>query len=91
MMLSKLNSGAIDALIQSAKSNNDFLENVSARQLRKLDEHEIQEYVLRRTQMKDKIGAIFKGKSLCINKEHVKKISSIFEKMNKNFYVFVIK
>ena len=90
-MLRKLNSGAIDALIQSAKSNHDFLENVSARQLRKLEEHEIQEYVLRRTQMKDKIGAIYKGKSLCIAKEHVKKISSIFEKMNKNFYVFVIK
>ena len=90
-MLNKLNCGAIDALIQSSKSNHDFLENVSARQLRKLDDHEIQEYVLRRTQTKDKIGAIFKGKSLIIAKEHVKKISSIFEKMNKNFYVFVIK
>lgn len=41
--------------------------------------------------MKDKIGAIYRGKSLCIEREHVKKISSIFEKMNKNFYVFVIK
>jgi hypothetical protein len=40
MMLKKLNCGAVDSLVQSAKSNTDFLENVSARQLKKLDENE---------------------------------------------------
>ena len=38
---------------------------------------------------KDKIGVIFKGKSLCITKDDVKKISQIFEKMTKKFYRFV--
>jgi len=37
----------------------------------------------------DKIGAIFKGKSLCISKDDVKTISSIFEKMTKKFNRFV--
>ena len=31
MMLCKLNSDSIEALIQSSKSNNDFLENISAK------------------------------------------------------------
>lgn len=38
---------------------------------------------------KEKIGAIFKGRSLCINKEDVKIISQVFEKMTKKFYRFV--
>ena len=57
--------------------------------MKRLDESEIQEYVLRKTMTKDKLKAIFKGKSLCIPKEDVKMIGQIFEKMAKKFFRFV--
>ena len=85
MMIRKLNSEVPDALEQASKGEFDLLENLTKDQLEKLSETEREQYILR----KNKLGEQYKGKSLCINQECVKKLNKIFESVNKSFFVFV--
>jgi len=68
-----------------------MLENVPINHLKKLNEREILDYVERKPQSKNSPGGIFRGKSLCINIEATEKLHHYFERVNKNFYYFVLK
>ena len=87
LMVNKLNSEVPDALTQSSKGEWDLLENISKEQLANLSDHEKEQYILRQ----NKLGAsaIFRGKSLCLSHECIKKISRIFEYVYKCFFHFV--
>lgn len=67
MMITKLESDGSEALAQSSKQALDLLENVSQDKLMKLNESERQLYILRHTELKESTGAIFRGKSLCMD------------------------
>lgn len=85
MMIRKLNSEVPDALEQASKGEFDLLENITRDQLDKLSETERELYILRR----NKLGEQYKGKSLCISPECVKKLHKIFESVNKSFFGYV--
>jgi hypothetical protein len=50
-----------------------------------LSETERELYILRR----NKLGETYRGRSLCLNQECVKKLSKIFESVTTNFLVYV--
>ena len=87
LMINKLHSDVPEALTQSSKGEWDLLENVTKEQLANLSETEKEQYILRH----NKLGAsaLFRGKSLCLNIECVKKINRIFECLYSNFFHFV--
>lgn len=94
IMLTKLNTDISEALIQSSKADTALLENVPKNQLLQLNESERQHHILRRTELNEAQGslhnAMFRGKSLCLDKKTVKTISSWFRTFSKSFYDWMI-
>jgi hypothetical protein len=83
-MINKLKSEVPEALEQASKGEFDLLD-LPKDQLEKLSETEREQYILR----KSKLGESYRGKSLCLNQECVKKLAKIFESVNKNFLAYV--
>ena len=87
LMVNKLKSEVPEALTQSSMGERDLLENVTKEQLANLSETEKEQYILRQNKLG--VSAIFRGKSLCLSHECIKKISRIFEFIYKSFFHFV--
>ena len=90
MMIMKLQSEGSEALAQSSKQPLDLLENVAPEKIMKLNESERQLYILRHTELKEPTGAIFRGRSLCMDDQAVRKVSKFFDRLNQCFFHFVL-
>ena len=90
MMITKLQSDGPEALAQSSKQELDLLENVPREKILQLNESERQLYVLRHTELNEPTGAIFRGKSLCMDEQAVRKVSKVFERLNRCFFLFIV-
>lgn len=86
MMINKLQSDGPEALAQSSKQELDLLENVSHEKIMQLNESERQLYILRHTELKESTGAIFRGRSLCMDEQAVRKVSKVFDRLTQCFF-----
>jgi hypothetical protein len=88
MMVTKLDTNNSDALLESSKF--DLLDNITHEQLKGLSEEEKKDFILRQSQLEN-FGAVFRGRSICLDKACIQKIAKSFEILPRNIIKFLQK
>ena len=89
ILINKLKTSTSEALEFCSKNHLDLLENVNPEKSQKLTEEEKRDLIIRVASFGE--GALYKGRSLCVQSVAVARIARAFEPLSKGLYDLVHK